>query len=124
MDKRRNYFVKTVKDIGVEAGLAYDVDTEIGEIPKEVDMILLLSRKAGFEPYLFDEKIFKKIIKLNEIRQEKGLNFVIGVDGGINEKNIGQLNSAGVEVACCGGAIFNGIVEDNIKKLEYASKNK
>lgn len=119
----KNYFIQTIKNIGFEAGLAYDIDTEIDEIPQEVDIVLLLGRQAGFEPKPFNNIIFEKIKKLNQIRQEKRLNFKIGVDGGVNEENIGQLKNEGVEIAYCGGAIFNGIVGNNIKKLKYASEN-
>ncbi len=116
-------FIKTIKDMGIEAGLAYDIETKIDDIPQEVDLVLLLGRKAGFEPKPFNQLIFEKIKKLIQIRQEKRLNFKIGVDGGVNQENIGHLKNEGAEIAYCGGAIFNGIVEDNIKKLEYASEN-
>lgn len=118
-----NYFIKTVKDAGLEAGLAYDTETDIGEIPQETDIVLLLGRKSGFNPQPFCEETFEKIKKLTQIRQEKGLNFKISVDGGVNENNIGRLKKEGVEIAYCGGVIFNGIVENNIKKIEYASQN-
>jgi len=118
-----NLFVKTVKDIGLEAGLAYNIETEIGEIPQDTDIILLLGREAGFEPKKFNEKVFEKIKRLKKIKQETGLNFMIGVDGGINEKNISQLKNEGVDIAYCGGSVFSGNVEDNIKKIKYASEN-
>lgn len=118
-----NYFIERVKDTGLEAGLAYDIETDIGEIPQETDIVLLLGRKSGFNPQPFCEDIFEKIKKLTQIRQDKDLNFKISVDGGINEDNISRLNKEGVEIAYCGGAIFNGIVENNIKKIEYASQN-
>ena len=118
-----DYFIKTVKDLGLEAGLAYDIETEIGEIPLETDVILLLGRKAGFDPQNFDQKVFEKIKKVLQIKQEKGLDFKIGVDGGVNEKNIGQIAKEGAEIAYCGGAVFGGNVEDNIKKIKYASEN-
>lgn len=119
----KNYFVKTVKDMGIEVGLAYDINTDIREIPPEVDIVLLLGRKAGFEPEPLDNLIFQKIKKLIQIKQDNGLNFKIGVDGGVNDENIGQLKNEGVEIAYCGGAIFSGIVENNIKKIKYASEN-
>ena len=118
-----DYFIKTIKDMGLEAGLAYDVETEIGEIPQETDVVLLLSRKAGFNPQLFNYKIFEKIQKLKQIKKEQELTFMIGVDGGVNEKNIGQLKNEGVDIAYCGASVFSGKVEDNIKKLKYASEN-
>ncbi len=119
----KNYFIKTIKDMGIEAGLAYDINTEIDEIPLDVDIVLLLGRQAGFEPKPFNNLILKKIKKLIQIRQEKRLNFKIGVDGGVNEENINQLKNEKVEIAYCGGAIFNGIVGNNIKKIKYASEN-
>jgi ribulose-phosphate 3-epimerase len=123
MMTNREDFVDRVKNLGIEAGLAIDIDTEIGEIPEETDLVLLLGRKAGFKPENFNEKVFKKIEELKKIREEKQLEFKIGVDGGVNETNIGKLNKAGVSIAYCGGAIFNGKVEDNLEKLKYASEN-
>lgn len=119
----KDYFIKTIKDLGLEAGLAYDVTTDIGDISQEVDIVLLLGRKAGFDPKLFDNTVFEKIKKLKLIKQEKNLDFKISVDGGVNENNIEQLIKEGVEVAYCGAAVFNGNVENNIKKLNYVGKN-
>ena len=117
-------FVNKVKNLGIEAGLAFDIDTEVEEIPEETDLVLLLARKAGFEHFDFNEKIWEKIEKLKKIREEKQLEFKIGVDGSVDETNIGKLNRVGVEIAYCGGAIFNGKVDDNLEKLKYASENK
>jgi len=119
----RNEFINEVKNLGIEAGLAFDMDTEIGEIPEETDLILLLGRKAGFKHDNFNEKIFKKIEKLKIIRDQKKLEFKIGIDGGIDETNIGKLNQVGVDISYCGEAIFNGKVDDNLEKLKYVSEN-
>jgi ribulose-phosphate 3-epimerase len=123
MMSNREDFVTEIKNLGIEAGLAFDIDTEIGEIPEETDVIILLSRKAGFEAKELDNKIFEKIEKLKKIREEKQLKFIIGIDGGIDETNIGKLNKAGAEIAYCGKAIFDGMVDDNLEKLKYASEN-
>jgi ribulose-phosphate 3-epimerase len=119
----RETFVNEIKNLGLEAGLAFDLESEIKEIPDETDVVLLMSRKAGFGSQEFDNRVLEKIKKLKKIREEKGLKFLIGVDGGINENNIGKLSKEEVDVAYCGGAIFNGMVEDNFKKLKYASEN-
>jgi ribulose-phosphate 3-epimerase len=124
MMSNRSDFIKKVKDNNVEAGLAFDIDTEVtDDIPEETDVILLLSRKSGFESQPFEEKVYEKIEKLVEIRKNNQLNFRIGIDGGVNEENIGILKNKGVEIAYCGGSVFGGKVEDNLKKLNYASKN-
>jgi len=119
----REKFVDEVKNIGIDAGLAFDIDTEIGEIPKETDLVLLMGRKSGFESKPMDNRVFEKIKKLKEIRNEVGYKFLIAVDGGVSEDNIKRFKENGVDVVYCTGAIFNGMVKDNLEKLKYASEN-
>ena len=119
----RKEFVEEIKNIGIDAGLAFDVETEIGEIPTETDLILLMGRKSGFENAEFEEKIYKKIEDLINLRKDKEMDFKIGIDGGINLENIEKLKETGVEIAYCGGAIFSGNVNDNFEKLNYVSNN-
>lgn len=119
----REKFVDEVKNLGIDAGLAMDIDTEIGEIPKETDLILLMGRKSGFESKPIDKRVFEKIKKLLKMRDEGGYKYLIAVDGGINEDNIKSFKDSGVDVVYCTGAIFNGIVKDNLEKLKYVSEN-
>jgi ribulose-phosphate 3-epimerase len=71
-----------------------------------------------------EDKVFQKVSQLIRIRNENNLKFLIGVDGGVNASNIKKLEDAGVEIAYCGGAVFNGKVENNLKELNYVSQNK
>ena len=119
----RKKFVEKIKDMGLEAGLAFDVETKVDEIPMETDLILLMGRKSGFENVEFDEKIYKKIETLVNLRRDKEMDFKIGIDGGINLEIIKKIKDSGVEIAYCGGAIFNGMVDDNFEKLNYAGNN-
>lgn len=123
MMSSREEFVEKVKDIGMEAGLAIDIDTEIGEIPKETDLVLLMGRKAGFGSMKINKNIYKKIKELIKIKEKEDLDFEIGVDGGITLEEIDKIKKTGINIAYCGGAIFNGMVDDNWEKLNYASKN-
>ncbi len=120
----REKFINKVKDAGLEAGLAFDIETEIDGIPEETDVIVLLGRKSGFGSWPMEDKVYKKIKQLVNLRKDRDLDFLIGVDGGINEDNIKKLEDAGVEIAYCGGAVFNGKVENNLEKLNYVSQNK
>ncbi|MCX6726543.1 MAG: hypothetical protein NTY75_01855 [Candidatus Shapirobacteria bacterium] len=88
----REKFVDLVKNEGLEVGLAFDVETEIVDIPKETDVILLMGRKAGFEEREMDLRIFNWI--------EKAAKFIkrVGVDGGVNNKNVKLLEKAGANI--------------------------
>ena len=124
MMSNRDEFVEEIKSEGLEAGLAFDIETEIDNIPEETDLILLMSRKIGFGNFPFEKKVYEKVKKLMKIKEDNGLGFKIGVDGGVNENNIGKLSEIGVEIGYCGNAVFNGNVKDNLEKLNYAGKNK
>jgi len=88
----REKFVKTIKDEGLEAGLAFDIDTPVNNIPEENDEILLMGRKAGFQQNPLDERIYKKIETAKQFK--KGL----AIDGGVTENNIVKLKKTGIDV--------------------------
>ena len=96
----REAFVERVKDEGMEAGLGFDIETKIGEIPTDTDMVLLMARKAGFEERPFEETIYEKIIEV------KKMGFRVGVDGGVNYSNFGKLKDMGVDMIYSGDSYF------------------
>ncbi len=118
----RTAFVKEVKDLGIEAGIAFDVETEIEEIPEETDVVLIMGRKAGFGNMELDDNTYVRIRKAVEYRERNKMKYKIGVDGGINTANIEKLKSEGVEVFYCTGAIYNGNVVENLEKLNQYAK--
>ena len=64
-----------------------------------------------------------KIAQLNAIKEKKGYNFDIEVDGGVNDKTVVDCYKAGATVAVAGSYVFNA--EDpaeRIKALEDATK--
>lgn len=88
----RHKFLEKVKNEGIEAGLAFDIDTDIDNITGDWDEILLMARPAGFGYYPLDERIYEKI------RQVKKLGYVVGIDGGADMDNIGRLEEAGADI--------------------------
>ena len=121
MSSREDFVVK-IKESGIEAGLGFDIETELGEIPEETDVVLLMGRKAGFGGEEMDERIWEKIKRLREIQKNDKYLFRIGVDGGVNKKNIGKLKEAGVDIFYCTSAIFDGEIESNYLELKNATE--
>jgi len=85
-------FLEMVKSEAGEAGLAYDLDTEIGKINGDWDMILIMGRKAGFGYFKFEEKVLDKIKKV------KDMGYVVGVDGGVDVDNMAKIEKAGADI--------------------------
>lgn len=104
----RDEFIKTVKDAGMEAGLAFDVDTEVtGIIPAETEVVLLMARKAGFGKFQFDNNIYRKVRKLIKTKNDNNLKFLIGVDGGIDKKQADILIKSGADMIYSGSNYFD-----------------
>lgn len=112
MMDRREDFIKMIKDKGMEAGLAFDIETEARDIPEETDVVVLMARKAGWGNYGIDQRVWQKIEKI------KSQGFVVGVDGGVNKDNIAKIRRAGAEIAYCGRAVFEGEVSRNLEILQ------
>lgn len=88
----RDKFVSMVKDYGLEAGLSFDVDTPIDNIPEETDLIMIMGRTMGFTPAPLDDKIYDKI------KIAKKFGKVVALDGGASIDNFEKLKQAGVDI--------------------------
>lgn len=106
----REEFVKQVKDAGMEAGLAFDIKSDVDDIPEETDVVLLMGRKAGFGWKEMDNNIYQKLKIAKEMKKER--DYLIGVDGGVTVDNIDKLGEAGVDIVYSGNE-FEKLYEKN-----------
>ncbi|HWS48427.1 MAG TPA: hypothetical protein VN174_00065 [Candidatus Methanoperedens sp.] len=97
----RDKFITEVKNAGLEAGLAFDIDTPIDNIPEECDIILLMGRPAGFGSYPLDEKIYQKIIDAKKFGKK------ISLDGGVSLENFSKLKDSGLDIIYSGHSYFD-----------------
>lgn len=97
----REEFINEVKNAGLEAGLAFNIDTPVKDIPTECDFILLMARPAGFISQPLDNKIYEKI----KIAKETGKK--VAIDGGVSLENFEKIKSLGVDIIYSGQNYFN-----------------
>ncbi len=92
-------FINRATEGGFEVGIALDLETPVESVPEEiyhmVDLVLLLSVKAGFSGQEFDEKVLEKIEKVKKI---VGDLVGIGVDGGLTDKTIKLCQKKGANI--------------------------
>lgn len=117
MMNNREDFVDKVLETGMEAGLAFDIETKIEKIPEETSVVLLMGRKSGFESFELDERIWEKIEEAKKIREQNNLEFKIAIDGGVSLKNMEKFRDNGADILYCTSAIFNGDFSENLKKI-------
>lgn len=101
----------------IKVGLSIKPNTNIDLlIPylNDVDMILLMSVEPGMGGQSFIDSSYERLNRLNELKNK--YNFLIEIDGGINENNITNLN--GVDIAVVGSYITSSEnYQEQIDKL-------
>jgi len=103
----KNRFSAASSYLGVEAGLAINLDTDIENIYEhvlEADFIHLMSiPKIGDQGVGLDERIFERI----KVLKQKFPETIISVDGGVTLENKDELIEAGADRLVVGSAIFH-----------------
>ncbi|MBQ9961632.1 MAG: ribulose-phosphate 3-epimerase [Firmicutes bacterium] len=101
--------IQLIKSLGVKAGVSLNPATPVSmleDILEDVDLVLVMSVNPGFGGQKFIPSALKKIKQLAELREEKGLNFVIEVDGGVTLDNAAEIAEAGADMLVAGSAVF------------------
>ncbi|MBP6867453.1 MAG: ribulose-phosphate 3-epimerase [Bacteroidales bacterium] len=105
-----NRDLQEIRRLGMKAGVALNPATPVSVLEQAVhyaDLVLVMSVNPGFGGQVFIEESLEKISRLHRIRQEKGLCFVIQVDGGINDTNARLLYQIGADILVAGNYVFN-----------------
>jgi ribulose-phosphate 3-epimerase len=102
--------IHLIRDNGAKAGAVLNPATPLSSIEYILDdlhFVLVMSVNPGFGGQAFIPGALDKIRRLKAIIQERGLNTLIEVDGGVNSTTIGDISRAGADIFVAGSAIFN-----------------
>lgn len=116
-EERTHKLIKHIKSKGVMAGLAIDLDTDISKIDpfiNELDMVLIMSVKAGKGGQEFQKSALQKI----KYVRAKSSKILIEVDGGVDDKTSAQSVRAGADIVVSGSFIYNNDAYESIQKLK------
>lgn len=119
--KHLDRVVTQIKEAGCKAAVALNPATPLSAIEyvlDKLDMVLIMSVNPGFGGQKYIPYSTEKIKGLKKMIDEKGLSVLIEVDGGVNADNVAEVTEAGVDIAVMGSAVFNGDIEENIKKVQ------
>ena len=101
--------LKTMRNLGIKVGLAIKPETKIDDVKMclpYIDTLLVMSVEPGFGGQKFILGTLQKIIQIKKIREDRQLNFLIEVDGGVNSGNARSVIGCGADVLVCGSALF------------------
>jgi ribulose-phosphate 3-epimerase len=101
--------IQAIRAEGMKAGVSVNPHTPVHllqDILPELDLVLVMSVNPGFGGQKFIEHSFNKIQQLVEMRTRLAADFLIEVDGGVNDQNAHRLILAGADVLVAGNYVF------------------
>lgn len=102
--------VQIIKSYGKKVGIALNPATPIevlNYIIEDIDLILVMSVNPGFGGQSFIDSALEKIKNLRAIIDERKLDILLEVDGGIKLDNAKTVLEAGADMLVVGSDIFN-----------------
>ncbi|XKM13560.1 ribulose-phosphate 3-epimerase [Orbaceae bacterium ac157xtp] len=118
------YLAQIIKQNKIKAGIAINPATPIevlSELLPFIDLVLVMTVNPGRSGQTFITNMLHKVEKLSALKQKHGLQYLIQVDGNVNDNNILACKKAGADIAVSGGYIFkHNLIEDSIQQLKQA----
>ena len=102
--------IGAMKDLGLGVGLAANPDTPLAAVEpylERIDLLLLMTVFPGFGGQHFMAEVVQKIAQARRAIDERGLDVIVQVDGGIDEQTAAVTARAGARVFVAGTAVFH-----------------
>jgi ribulose-phosphate 3-epimerase len=101
--------ISKIKEAGMKAGVVLNPSSPVellADILNEIDIVLIMSVNPGFGGQEFILHSLDKVRRLRKMIDERNLDILIEVDGGINLETGKQMAEAGANVLVTGNFIF------------------
>ncbi len=99
-----------IRDQGCKAGLVFNPATPLNyldHVIEKLDLILIMSVNPGFGGQKFIPGALTKLKDVRKMIDEKGLDIMLEIDGGVKADNIAEIARAGADTFVAGSAIYN-----------------
>jgi len=101
--------LSAIRAAGAKAGVVLNPSTPVEtlvDLVGDFDFVLLMSVNPGFGGQSFIPRVLDKTRRLDALRTERGVPFLIEIDGGVSMENAQDLVRAGADVLVAGNAVF------------------
>ncbi len=109
--------VERIHARGVHAGLAIVPSTPLSSVEPmldDIDLLLVMTVNPGFGGQTLIPLCVDKIRSAVRLRKQRGLDFRIECDGGVNETTSSELVDAGTDILVAGSAFFGSDARDRL----------
>ncbi len=97
--------MRHVRELGCKTGLVLNPATPLSyveEYIEEVDLLTIMTVDVGYAGQPFIPAMLKKIAQAKKLREERGLDYLIQIDGAVGPKTYGALHAAGADAYVMG----------------------
>lgn len=115
--------IQAIKSKGIKAGVSLNPSTPLNVLDyvlEDLDLVLIMTVNPGFGGQSFIKAMENKIRDLRKKIDEKNLNVILEIDGGVNLDNAKYLKELGVDLLVAGSAVFGA--EDIIARTKEFKK--
>lgn len=116
-----NRTLELIRSHGMKPGVVINPATPVEFLENVLDIVhhvLVMTVNPGFGGQAFIPSTLKKVEKLAALRAERGLDFRIQVDGGIDHNTVQSVVKAGAELLVAGTSVFGrGKAVEDAKSL-------
>ncbi len=103
--------IQLIEDHGMKPGVVINPATRVEVLEDILPLlhhVLVMSVNPGFGGQKFIPFSLEKLSHLRRIRKERGLRFLIEVDGGVAHDTIASVVQSGAELLVAGSAVYAG----------------
>jgi ribulose-phosphate 3-epimerase len=104
--------IKTIRDFGIAVGVGVNPDRPVEAMMPflaDLELLLVMAVWPGFGGQRFDASVLRKATWAREQRKRLGLQFAIGLDGGVSASTSGAIVEAGVDFLIAGSSVFSNV---------------
>ncbi|MEP6466128.1 MAG: ribulose-phosphate 3-epimerase [Parafilimonas sp.] len=102
--------IQQIKELGMNAAVAINPHTPVfllDDILADLHHVLIMTVNPGFGGQKFIPHSIEKVKQLRRLIDEKKLNVLIEVDGGVTIENAQELVDAGADILVAGNTVFS-----------------
>jgi|SRR5579884_3158031 len=113
--------ISQAKSEGFEVGVAINPESEVSELEtflEDLDAVLVMGVHPGAQGQDFIDETPQRVKQVTSLRDQKGLHFLVGADGGVSDQVAGEFAQTGVDYLVVGSHLLKGDISENLEKIK------
>lgn len=102
--------IQSIRDLNKKPGLSIVPSTPLSfieELLPDIDLVLVMTVNPGFGGQSMIPSALAKAKRLADLRRQRGLEFLISIDGGVGRSTLPAIADSHIDVIVAGSAFFS-----------------